>query len=65
MSGWPWFNSYRAEKEETKEIQRYERGEGGVAGSAGLASAGEARREQEACQERQAQNQPGEATGRC
>jgi len=58
-----WLNSNRGEKEEAQEVQRDERGEGGVAGGAGDAQAGAARGEQEAIQERQAQAQPGQATG--
>ena len=58
-----WLNSYRAEKEKAQEVQRYQRGEGGVAGRAGDAQAGEARGEQEARQERQAQTQSGKVTG--
>ena len=54
-----------AEKEEAKDVQRDQRGEGGVAGCARDATAGEARGEQEARQERQAQTQPGEAAGGC
>jgi hypothetical protein len=60
-----WFNSYRGEKEETQEVQRDERGEGGVEGSAGDTQAGAAGGEHEEAQKRQAQTQPGKATGRC
>jgi len=58
-----WLNSNCAEKEEAQEVQRDKRREGGVAGRAGDAQAGAARREQETIQERQAQTQPGQASG--
>ena len=59
------FKWFGAEKEEAEEVPCYQRGKGGVARGAGDASAGEARREQEARPERQAQTQPGKAAGRC
>src|SRR5437899_9232975 len=59
-----WLNSYRAKKEKAKEVPRHQRSEGRVARGFGDASAGEARREQKARQERQTQTQPGKAAGR-
>jgi hypothetical protein len=59
----PWLNSYHAEKEETQEVQRDERGKSSVEGRIGDASAGKARGEQEALQERQAQTQSGQTAG--